>query len=456
MNQQVNTRELILGILLEVNKEGQYSHLVIRSTLEKYQYLEKQERAFITRVCEGTLEYKLRLDYILNRFSTVPAEKMKPVIRELLRSSVYQILYMDSVPDSAVCNEAVKLARKKGFYNLTGFVNGVLRKIAREYGSIRFPGKEEPEEYLSVIYSMPKWLVQRFLEQYGFEKTEKMLEAFLKEKPTTIRIREYLVEKEAVLESLKSQKVTVEKAPYVENAYYVKDYDYLPALDAFRVGSIQVQDVSSMLVGDIAAPKEGDYVIDLCAAPGGKTLCIADKLKGTGRVDARDISRTKTDYIRENAIRQNFLNVVVTEKDATQLDSDSLEKADIVLADVPCSGLGVMGRKTDIKYKLNPAKIQELAGLQREILEQASTYVKPGGTLIYSTCTIGKEENQDNVEWFLEHYPYELESLDPYLCEELRSETTKKGYLQLLPGVHKCDGFFIARLRGKQNGTNRY
>ena len=449
MNQQVNTRELILGILLEVNKEGQYSHLVIRSTLEKYQYLEKQERAFITRVCEGTLEYKLRLDYILNRFSTVPAEKMKPVIRELLRSSVYQILYMDSVPDSAVCNEAVKLARKKGFYNLTGFVNGVLRKIAREYGSIRFPGKEEPEEYLSVIYSMPKWLVQRFLEQYGFEKTEKMLEAFLKEKPTTIRIREYLVEKEAVLESLKSQKVTVEKAPYVENAYYLKDYDYLPALDAFRVGSIQVQDVSSMLVGDIAAPKEGDYVIDLCAAPGGKTLCIADKLKGTGRVDARDISRTKTDYIRENAIRQNFLNVVVTEKDATQLDSDSLEKADIVLADVPCSGLGVMGRKTDIKYKLNPAKIQELAGLQREILEQASTYVKPGGTLIYSTCTIGKEENQDNVEWFLEHYPYELESLDPYLCEELRSETTKKGYLQLLPGVHKCDGFFIARLKRK-------
>lgn len=449
MSQQVNTRELILGILLEVNKEGQYSHLVIRSTLEKYQYLEKQERAFITRVCEGTLEYKLRLDYILNQFSTVPAEKMKPVIRELLRSSVYQILYMDSVPDSAVCNEAVKLARKKGFYNLTGFVNGVLRKVAREYGSIRFPGKEEPEDYLSVIYSMPKWLVQRFLEQYGFEKTEKMLESFLKEKPTTIRIREYLVEKEAVLESLKSQKVTVEKAPYVENAYYLKDYDYLPALDAFRVGSIHVQDVSSMLVGEIADPKEGDYVIDLCAAPGGKTLCIADKLKGTGRVDARDISRTKTDYIRENAIRQNFLNVVVTEKDATQLDSESLEKADIVLADVPCSGLGVMGRKTDIKYKLNPAKMQELVGLQREILEQASTYVKPGGTLIYSTCTIGKEENQDNVEWFLEHYPYELESLDPYLCEELKSETTRKGYLQLLPGVHQCDGFFIARLKRK-------
>ena len=449
MNHQVNTRELILGILLEVNKEGQYSHLVIRSTLEKYQYLEKQERAFISRVCEGTLEYKIRLDYILNQFSTVPAKKMKPVIRELLRSSVYQILYMDSVPDSAVCNEAVKLARKKGFYNLTGFVNGVLRKIAREYGSIRFPGKDQPEEYLSVIYSMPKWLVQRFLEQYGFEKTEKMLESFLKEKPTTIRIREYLVDKKAVLESLERQQVTVEKAPYIENAYYLKNYDYLPALGAFRMGTVQVQDVSSMLVGDIADPNEGDYVIDLCAAPGGKTLCIADKLKGTGRVDARDISRSKTDLIRENAIRQSFLNVVVTEKDASQLDSDSLEKADILIADVPCSGLGVMGRKTDIKYKMNPAKIQELAGLQRLILEQASTYVKPGGTLIYSTCTITNEENLDNVKWFTEHFPYELESLDPYLCKELQSETTSKGYLQLLPGVHQCDGFFIARMKRK-------
>jgi len=449
MNHQVNTRELILGILLEVNKEGQYSHLVIRSTLEKYQYLEKQERAFITRVCEGTLEYKIRLDYILNQFSTVPAEKMKPVIRELLRSSVYQILYMDSVPDSAVCNEAVKLARKKGFYNLTGFVNGVLRKIAREYGSIRFPGKDQPEEYLSVIYSMPKWLVQRFLEQYGFEKTEKMLESFLKERPTTIRIREYLVDKKAVLESLERQQVTVEKAPYIENAYYLKNYDYLPALEAFRMGTVQVQDVSSMLVGDIADPKEGDYVIDLCAAPGGKTLCIADKLKATGRVDARDISRSKTDLIRENAIRQSFLNVVVSEKDASQLDSDSLEKADILIADVPCSGLGVMGRKTDIKYKMNPAKIQELAVLQRQILEQASTYVKPGGTLIYSTCTITNEENLDNVKWFTEHFPYELESLDPYLCKELQSETTAKGYLQLLPGVHQCDGFFIARMKRK-------
>lgn len=450
MTNKVNLRELILGILLEINREGQYSHLVIRSTLEKYQYLEKRERAFITRVCEGTLEYKIRLDYIIDKFSTVPVEKMKPVIRELLRSSVYQIIYMDNVPDSAVCDEAVKLARKKGFYNLTGFVNGVLRKIAREHTAIEFPDKSRPEEYLSVTYSIPKWMAARFLEQYGFEQSEKIFGAFLQEKPVTIRIREYLADKNAVLESLERQKVTVEKAPYIDNAYYLKNYDYLPALEAFRMGNIQVQDVSSMLVGEIADPREGDYVIDLCAAPGGKSLCIADKLRGTGVVDSRDLSVTKTDLIRENVLRQNFSNVVVTEKDATVLDGESFEKADILIADVPCSGLGVIGRKTDIKYKINQTRIQDLVTLQRKILEQASTYVKPGGTLIYSTCTIGKEENIENVRWFTQQYPYELESLDPYLCEELKSETTKEGYLQLLPGVHKCDGFFIARLKRKK------
>lgn len=167
-------------------------------------------------------------------------------------------------------------------------------------------------------------------------------------------------------------------------------------------------------------------------------------------MDSRDLSVTKTDLIRENVLRQNFSNVVVTEKDATVLDGESFEKADILIADVPCSGLGVIGRKTDIKYKINQTRIQDLVTLQRKILEQASTYVKPGGTLIYSTCTIGKEENIENVRWFTQQYPYELESLDPYLCEELKSETTKEGYLQLLPGVHKCDGFFIARLKRKK------
>ena len=325
MTGRVNIRELILGILLEINKEGQYSHIAIRGTLDKYQYLEKTERAFITRVCEGTQENQIRIDYIINYFSKVKVEKMKPLIRELLRSSVYQLIYMDNVPDSAVCNEAVKLARKKGFYNLTGFVNGVLRGIARDYKKIPFPGRENKVEYLSVTYSMPVWLVVRFMDQFGFENTEKMLQASMEERPVTVRIKEYLTDREQVIQSLKKEGVKVEKAPYADNAYYLSGYDYLPALTAFRMGNIQVQDVSSMLAGEAANPQKGSFVIDLCAAPGGKSLCVADKMRGTGMVDSRDVSEKKADLIRENVERMGMANISVSVHDATVFDGHQVQ-----------------------------------------------------------------------------------------------------------------------------------
>ena len=447
MINSINTRELILGILLQVNKEGEYSHIAIRSTLEKYQYLSKQDRSFITRVCEGTLEFRLKIDYIINQFSNVKVNKMKPVIREILRSGVYQLLYMDSIPDSAVCNEAVKLAQKRGFYSLKGFVNGVLRTIARERGKLTFPPKEHHVEYLSVTYSMPVWLVVRWLDQLGFETTENMLRAFLKERPTAVRCQEYLNSVEDTIASLRSQGVKVEKAPYIKTAYYISEYDYLPALHAFTMGRIQVQDVSSMLVGEIAAPRPGDRILDLCAAPGGKSLHVADKMKGQGYVEARDVSQYKVQLMEENFRRAEAVNIEAVCRDACVYEEETAGSADIVLADVPCSGLGVIGRKTDIKYKMTPEKQEQIIKLQRKILENAAAYVRPGGVLVYSTCTIAREENQDNIHWFVNHYPFQLESLDPYLCEELHSETTGQGYLQLLPGVHESDGFFIARMR---------
>lgn len=445
----ISTREIILGILLEINRDGEYSHIAIRNALDKYQYLPKADRAFITRVCEGTMEYMLQLDYIIGQFSSVKVEKMKPVIREILRSGAYQLVYMDRIPDSAVCNEAVKLAQKKGFYSLKGFVNGVLRNIARNKEEIAFPPMSQPVAYLSVKYSIPTWLVEKWIVDYGFEKTEQMAEDFLKDKPTTVRLLQHRVDPEVTLHRLKEEGVTVEKAPYLDYAYYISDYNYLQMLTAFRMGCIQVQDVSSMLVAEVADPKPGDYVIDLCAAPGGKSLHAADKMQGYGTVEARDLTDYKVSLIEENIQRMNVINVTAVCKDATIFDKGSVDKADIVLADVPCSGLGVIGKKTDIKYKVTQQKQEDLMILQKKILHNASYYVKAGGTLIYSTCTIGAEENQNNLSWFISNYPYELESLDPYLPEELHSETTKKGYLQLLPGVHKTDGFFIARLKRK-------
>lgn len=444
------TRLTVLDILMEITKEQEYSHIALRSALDKVQYLPKQERAFINRLVEGTLEYMLRIDYILNQYSSVKVEKMKPVIRNILRSGVYQLLFMDSVPDSAACNEAVKIAQKKGFYSLKGFVNGVLRSVARERDHISYPSREtELPMFLSVYYSMPLWLVQRWLREYGKETTETMLKYFLEEKPTTIRCQLYRVDQELIINSLKRQGVTVEKAPYLPYAWYISDYSHLAGLKSFVMGRFVVQDVSSMLVAEIADPQKGDFVIDLCAAPGGKSLHVADKMEGYGNVEARDLTDYKVGLIYENIQRTDTVNMTAVRKDATVLDRESVEKADIVLADVPCSGLGVIGKKTDIKYRVDEDKLKDLTLLQKQILHNAAAYVKPGGTLVFSTCTITREENLDNVQWFLENYPFELDNLNPYLCEELRRESTEKGYLQLLPGVDRCDGFFIARFRKK-------
>ena len=443
----INSREMILEILLEI-EEGEHSHVAIRNALSKYQFLPKQDRAFITRVCEGTLEYRIQIDYIINSFSKVTVDKMKPAIREILRSAVYQLKYMDSVPDSAVCNEAVKLAQRKGFYNLKPFVNGVLRTIAREMDQVRFPQKEDDLlKYLSVKYSMPEVLVTRWLEAYGEETTEKILADFLTEHPLTIRCRTYLNSKEEVIKSLESQGVHVAPAPYLPYAYSISEFNHILALDAFIQGKIVVQDVSSMLVAEIANPQKGDYVIDMCAAPGGKSLHIGDKMEGFGTVDARDISQYKVNLIEENIQRLNSINVQAKVQDATIFDVEC--KADIVLADVPCSGYGVIGKKPEIKYRSTAQKEEELVILQRTILDKAAEYVKPRGVLVFSTCTIAKEENEENMMWFMNNHPFKLESIDEFIPEELRSETTGLGYLQMLPGVHGTDGFFIARFRRK-------
>ena len=225
------TRELVLGILLQVTRDGEYSHIALRNVLNKYQYLDKKERAFITRVTEGTLEHMLELDYIINQYSKVPTNKMKPVIRNILRSAVYQIKYMDSVPNSAACNEAVKLATKKGFTNLKGFVNGVLRSIERNLDTLELP------EDLSIRYSMPTWILEQWLACYEKECVEKMLVDFQKEKPTTIRVNENVLSKEALKERLEEEGLTVKEHPYLPYALQISHYDYLADLETFQQGA---------------------------------------------------------------------------------------------------------------------------------------------------------------------------------------------------------------------------
>lgn len=445
---EVNIRQLSLEILMKVVEEKEYSSVVIPQVLNVYQYLEKQERAFLTRLCEGTIERMLELDYVINEFSKVKVKKMKPVIRNILRMGVYQLMYMKQVPASAACNEAVKLAKKKGFQNLKGFVNGVLRNISRNLDNISYPDKEkQPFLYLSVTYSMPEWIVKLWVAQYGMEQTERMLQAGFADRPTTIRCNLQKNSVKQLREELEQAGVTVESGAYVDSALRISGYDYLQKLKAFQEGKFTVQDESSMLVGLVADIKPDQTVVDVCAAPGGKSLHAADLLNGTGMVSSRDVSERKVEKIEENCRRLGYTNMDMKVWDAREWDKEYIEKADVVIADLPCSGLGVMGKKNDIKYKTSPDSIKELAALQREILKTVVSYVKPGGTLIYSTCTVNEEENEQNMRWIESELGLRLDSMDPYLPASLKSSTTKDGYLQLLPGVHKTDGFFLCRFK---------
>ena len=355
MGRQVNEREIVLAVLMEITENGAYSHKILGEVLSKYQYLEKKERAFITRVTEGTLEHLIEIDYILDQFSKVKVKKMKPVIRNILRSGVYQLKYMDSVPDHAVCSEAVKLAVRKGFSGLKGYVNGVLRSVARGLDTLDYP--QEGIEALSIQYSIPTWILRLWEKSYGEEVTRTMAADFLKEKPVTIRCCQNKVTPEQLKKELEQAGVTVQEHPYLPYAFFISGYDYLESLDCFWKGWFTVQDVSSMLVAEVANPQKGDDIIDMCAAPGGKSLHVGDKMGDYGTVDARDVSQYKVDLIEENIHRTDSINVQAHVMDATVFDVDSELKADIVLADVPCSGYGVIGKKPEIKYRSEERRV---------------------------------------------------------------------------------------------------
>lgn len=447
-----NEREWILDILIEVDKNQGFVNQLVKQTLDKNQFIDKQKRNFVKRVAQGTVERQIYLDYVIEQFSKVKVRKMKPLIRAAIRMGAYQLLCMDGVPSSAACNESVALVKKRGMKGLSGFVNGVLRNIARNKDNISFPEEQkEPLQFLSIQYSMPQWIVTKWVALYGYEMTKTMLEAFLKEAPLSVRVNETKITKDELVAALKKQDINVENGAYCSNAIKISGYNYLGKIKEWKEGYFQVQDESSMLVCQIADIKPDNIIIDVCAAPGGKATHAAQLLNQTGMVYARDLTEKKVELMKENLTRLGLNNMQITCQDALVLDEEMLEKADVVIADLPCSGLGVIGKKSDIKYNMTEEKQKELVKLQRDILSVVCKYVKKGGTLIYSTCTINPEENEENFRWLLENKDVEFEAVDisSYLPKELQEETTKQGYLQLLPGKHSCDGFFMSRLRRK-------
>lgn len=454
MTNTVNNREIALDILIQINEEEQYLHLLLSEALNKYRYLERNERAFISRLVRGTVERRITLDYVINSVSTVKINKMKPFIRNLLRMSVYQIMYMDQIPDSAACNEAVKLAQKRHFGNLKGFVNGVLRNVARSITSLQLP-----DDY-AVKYSIPNEVISIIRNAYGDSAFEKIAESFLHEGRISVIANTTICTLDELKAQLDGEGVTYVDAPYVPNALILKNLDYPEAMSSFNEGMFQIQDISSMIAGMVTAPAKNSTVIDVCAAPGGKSIYAAMMMEGTGKVISRDVSDRKVAKILENINRLCIKNVDVQLLDATIFNEADCESADYVIADVPCSGLGIIGRKPDIKYNVSADKIEEIVKLQRQILDVAVRYVKPGGYIILSTCTLNPMENEENVS-YLKAKGFETADISPDLPQQLFEDyksfdeayykkvtkDAKEGFITLIPGVCECDGFFVAKLK---------
>lgn len=462
MEDRENTRLLALEVLLEVEKKKIFVKDALQKLLFQKQFLSKQDRAFIARLVEGTTEYQVRLDYVINLHSKTKINKCKPFIRCVLRMGVYQMLYMDSVPNQAACNECVKMTKKKGFQNLSGFVNGVLRNIERNLDHIVFPTEEENlTASLSLSYSMPEWIVKEMLSWYGTDRVKDILEASLSAPDITIRVNTAKITPEKLKKKLEHSNIEVIDGHYVPEAFHLKKINYVKRIPGFKTGEFFVQDESSMLLGKIGNPKaefeawemsdakesEEFHVLDLCAAPGGKSTHFAQLLKDKTIIEARDLTEKKVVLIDENIERLEIPNMQTVVWDALVPDREKCEWADIVIADLPCSGLGIISKKNDIKYHLRKEQLVELANLQRTILANAADYVKPGGILLYSTCTINPKENIENAEWFTKHFSFEEEDIHEFVPESLQQSIIGKNMLQLLPGEAKCDGFFIAKFR---------
>lgn len=427
--------EIVFGVL---EKQG-HSDSIFHRLLEEMSEMDVREKKFIKRLSYGTIERAVELDAYIRHFSTVPIRRLSAAVRTVLRMALYEINYMDTIPEAVSCHEAVELLKRIDGTKYAGFVNGVLRSLLREKETVKL----RPWEQLA----LPKNLYQHFLETYGKKTTKKIATAFLsRQAEITIHIDKNKVSGKRYEECLKEKNIIYEPGKYVSDAYVVQRIEDVKSLPGYQEGWFFVQDESSMLPVLCADIKPGDTVVDVCAAPGGKSMHALISLSGKGILNYRDVSAKKIKKIQENMHRFGYENAEGKVFDGTKEDIEWKEKADVVLADVPCSGIGIIGKKPEIKYRALQ-EVDSLVPIQRKICEASLKMLRQGGIFLYSTCTISKKENEDNVEWLVKEFGLQKESLNPYLPECLHNKLTEQGMIQILPGIHESDGFFLARLR---------
>lgn len=447
---EMPAREIALHVLKVVESEGAYANLALNRALEQHQP-GKLDRAFATELAYGSLRVMNTLDWIISRFLRKPLGAQSIWIRNILRMGAYQIFYMDKVPPAAACNEAVELAKKYGTPGAARFVNGVLRNVVRRKDDIVFPSAEEDlVSHIALRYSHPTWLVERWLGQFGVEETVALCRANNATPPNVIRTNTLRITREDLVKTLEREGLVVRTTRFAPEGLEISGFLSLRMLSGFRAGAFQVQAESSILAGHAVSPEPGARVIDVCSAPGGKTTHLAQLMGNEGVVRALDIHPHKLDFIRENCERLGITCVEALCRDSRNLPGDMKDWADYMLVDAPCSGLGVLGRRPDARWRKEPGQIPALVRLQTEILDGAARCVRPGGVLVYSTCTITPEENSGQMKRFLEAHPeFEPEDLRPLLPATLGETELSRGAIQLLPHVHGMDGFYIARMRRK-------
>lgn len=447
-----SARDLALKVLYSVNEEEAYSNIELNKVLVKYDP-EKLDRAFITELVYGVLRFRGTLDWVLGQYMNRPLDKISPWIREILRLGVYQLMYMDKVPPSAAVNESVNLAKKYGHQGVVKFVNGVLRNIGRNLDNLAFPDiNKDPIGHIAAKYSHPRWMVERWIGEFGVDNTEAICIANNSNPPNTVRTNTLKTSREDLAQVLNKENIVAEFCKYAPEGLNIKGFKSIGTIPEFSQGLFLVQDESSMLPAHALSPQPGSLVIDACSAPGGKTTHLAQLMENRGKIIAADIHRHKMELIRENAERLGIDIIETVLTDARQLQEKFTEAADYILLDAPCSGLGVLRRRPEIRWRKKPETINELHQLNRDLLAQVAKCLKPGGRLVYSTCTITAEENQEVVEEFVQNNPdFQFGDILNFLPPDLPGFNDKKGlgYIQLLPQVDGMDGFFIASLEKK-------
>lgn len=433
-----SARQVAFEALLKIHRDGAYSNLVVDSLLKENSELDDRDKAFVCNLVYGTLDRLILIDYNLGLYLNQPVRKLKPELHTILRMGTYQLLFMDKVPSRAAVNESVNLAKVNKSSFAASLVNAVLRRVSDN--GVRLPeGGETDPDYLAIKYSCPEWIISMWIKAYGIDNAVALAEKALEAAPIVVRVNTTKITADELIWKLAEEGVVSEKTDVMPDALIISNTGSVEDLEAYKNGLFHAQDIASQLCCMALDAQEGETVFDLCSAPGGKTFTIAEKMNNTGAVRAFDVYQSRVELIRSGAERLGLSNVFSYLSDAS-IYNENYGLADRVLCDVPCSGLGIIRRKPEIRFK-NRSEIDNLPELQYRILCNATRYLKDGGRLVYSTCTLNPKENSEVCDRFLKEHPdFSPVKVHPDLPRY--SEDDK--YLTLMPHLHSTDGFFIA------------